>query len=79
MDKNKDVKTPSMTENDGQPENSYEQVNFYGTYNIQPTNASDNTFPAISQGLDKKTAERLEKESERWKKENVSKPRKSGN
>ena len=60
-------------------DNAFDRVNKYGTYNIQPTNASDNTFPAISQGLDKKTAERLEKESERWKKENVSKPRKSGN
>ena len=67
--KNKEIKTPSMINNDGQPENAFEQINFYGTYNIQPTQVSDNTYPAIGQGLDEATAERLRKESARWKKE----------
>ncbi len=32
----------------------FDMVNKYGTYNIQPTNDTDNTFPAIAQGLAKK-------------------------
>lgn len=35
----------------GQPEDAFEQINKYGTYNIQPTADTDNEFPAISQGL----------------------------
>ncbi|MBR5451433.1 MAG: hypothetical protein IKV36_00375 [Clostridia bacterium] len=46
--------TPSSKGIYGQPKDSIEQVNKYGTYNIQPTNDSDNEFPAISQGLAKK-------------------------
>lgn len=43
----------------GQPENVFELINKYGTYEIQPTDDSDNKFPTISQGrvgkpLDKK-------------------------
>lgn len=34
----------------GQPENCFELINKYGTYEIQPTNDSDNKFPTISQG-----------------------------
>ncbi len=37
----------------GQPENVFELLNKYGTYEIQPTNDSDNEFPTISQGLPK--------------------------
>lgn len=81
MDKNKDkeIKTPSMLDNDGQPKNAFEYVNFYGTYNIQPTQVNENTYPAIGQGLDRETMERLEKESERWKKEDSKKPQRPGN
>lgn len=81
MNKNKDkeIKTPSMLDNDGQPKNAFEQVNFYGTYNIQPTQSSDNTYPAIGQGLDFESAERLEKEAERWLKEDSKKPQRPGN
>ena len=32
-----------------QPDDVTELVNKYGTYNIQPTSASDNEFPAIGQ------------------------------
>lgn len=35
----------------GQPETCDEILNKYGTYEIQPTNDSDNSFPKISQGL----------------------------
>lgn len=43
----------------GQPESAFELLRKYGTYEIQPTNDSDNKFPTISQGrtgkpLDKK-------------------------
>ena len=50
-DKNVKEKELSATEIMGQPENSFELVNKYGTYEIQPTNDSDNIFPTISQGL----------------------------
>ena len=35
-------------------EDSFDMVNKYGTYNIQPTNDTDNTFPAIAQCISKK-------------------------
>jgi len=38
----------------GQPENAFELINKYGTYEIQPTNDSDQKFPKIAQGLSKK-------------------------
>ena len=34
----------------GQPENAFELINKYGTYNIQPTADSDNRYPTIAQG-----------------------------
>ncbi len=37
----------------GQPKSSFEMTNKYGTYNIQPTNDSENEFPEIAQGLAK--------------------------
>lgn len=69
-----DIKTPSTFYNDGQPQNAFEQVNFYGTYEIQPTQNSTNTYPAIGQGLNKKEVEKLEKESKRWLAEDDSEP-----
>ncbi len=35
----------------GQPETCDEILHKYGTYNIQPTADSDNSFPKISHGL----------------------------
>ena len=35
----------------GQPEDCFDLVNQYGTYNIQPTADTENFFPAIAQGL----------------------------
>ncbi len=37
----------------GQPQTAFELINKYGTYEIQPTNDSDNEFPEIAQGLPK--------------------------
>lgn len=36
------------------PESVYELINKYGTYEIQPTSATDNQYPAIAQGFNKK-------------------------
>ena len=36
------------------PEDSFDMVNKYGRCNVQPTNDTDNVFPAIAQGLAKK-------------------------
>ena len=49
--KNKINSTPSSTPVLGQPEDVFELINKYGTYEIQPTSDSDNTFPEIAQGL----------------------------
>ena len=54
--------TPSVTPAAGQPDDATEQVNAFGTYNIQPTADTENLFPAIAQGLpDQKAARRTEK------------------
>ena len=42
-----------MTQDLNETEGCFEQVNCYGTYNIQPTCDTDNFFPAIAQGLPK--------------------------
>ena len=44
----------SATSIAGQPETTEEMVNKYGTYEIQPTNDSDNKFPTISTDLTRK-------------------------
>ena len=62
--------TPSSTPIFGQPADCYDMVNKYGTYNIQPTNESENEFPAIAQGLPDKEEHRYAKERKQWVKEN---------
>ncbi len=42
---------PSAVPWDPTPNSPEEMVNTYGTYEIQPSNATDCNFPAISQGL----------------------------
>ncbi len=42
---------PSVESWDRTPDTAEELINTYGTYEIQATCATDNTFPAISQGL----------------------------
>ena len=39
----------------GNPENVWEQINKYGTYNIQPTQDAEHPFPTIGQGLGRKS------------------------
>lgn len=50
----RDNTTPSSNSILTEPEDSFEVVNKYGTYEIQPTCATENTFPKIAQGLPKK-------------------------
>ena len=50
---NEDRLTPSANAVLDQPEDVYELINKYGTYNIQPTAETENSFPKISQGLPK--------------------------
>ncbi|MGN0173171.1 MAG: hypothetical protein ACI39F_01920 [Acutalibacteraceae bacterium] len=55
-EKEKEINTElSVTAILGEPENAFEMVNKYGTYEIQPTSDTDNEFPAIAQGNPKKT------------------------
>ena len=35
----------------GEPENCADMLHKYGTYEIQPTSATENQFPKVSQGL----------------------------
>lgn len=49
----------------GMPEDTFDMLHKYGTYNIQPTCDSDNEFPEIAQGLPKgKTVKELRPELE---------------
>lgn len=43
--------TPSVEPVMDHPTTALEQINKYGTYNIQPTADTDNEFPMIAQGL----------------------------
>lgn len=38
---------------DGEPEDCAELLHKYGTYEIQPTSATENSFPKIAQALPK--------------------------
>ncbi len=42
--------TPQAHDIPGTPQTVWEQINKYGTYNIQPTQDRDWDFPAIEQG-----------------------------
>ncbi len=51
------TKMSNMTDintTDGNPDTALDMVNFYGTYEIQPTANTKNTYPAIAQGFNKK-------------------------
>ena len=43
----------SITNVSDNPETPFEMVNKYGTYEIQPTAETENSFPTIAQGLPK--------------------------
>lgn len=48
----------SSVSNKGMPESAFEMVNFYGTYEIQPTAETDNLYPVIAQGYNPKIVTR---------------------
>lgn len=47
----KNKSTPSSNDYSKHPDSSFDLINKYGTYEIQPTADTDNPFPHISQGL----------------------------
>ncbi len=49
---------PSVMSVGDSPENSFQLINKYGTYEIQPTADTDNKFPTIAQGFSQKEQER---------------------
>ena len=56
MEKNKKVSNLSEMRLENikkPPETAEEQVNCFGTYEIQPTADNDNMYPAIAQGFNK--------------------------
>lgn len=56
--KKKDIITEiSVDSVHGNPEDVFEMLNKYGTYEIQPTADTENTFPLISSGLADKDKE----------------------
>ncbi|MEA4965760.1 MAG: hypothetical protein VB055_08060 [Oscillospiraceae bacterium] len=44
------IADPHVHEISGQPDSCWDMVNKYGTYEIQPTQDADNTYPTIAQG-----------------------------
>ncbi|MBQ7725934.1 MAG: hypothetical protein IJT66_02200 [Clostridia bacterium] len=50
---NKKHDEPSLREQKPFPEDAFDTVNNYGTYNIQPTADTDHMYPAIAQGFHK--------------------------
>ena len=53
---------PDVHQFRGVPQNCFDLVNQYGTYNIQPTSNTENLFPMIAPGL-----------PEQWKEMKLSK------
>lgn len=49
--------TPDVHRFSGVPESCFDIVNRYGTYNIQPTADTENTFPLIAPGLPRQLKE----------------------
>jgi hypothetical protein len=50
--------TPSAVSIGDAPDDSFQIINKYGTYEIQPTADTDNKFPTIAQGFSRKEQER---------------------
>lgn len=44
----------------GEPEDCFDMVNQYGTYEIQRTADTENVFPAIAQGMPREVKEKFE-------------------
>lgn len=50
---NQDEMTIPLNDYTGEPETSFDLINKYGTYEIQPTADTSHSFPKIAQGLPK--------------------------
>ena len=55
--KSKTTITPSLHCDIGLPETAFDMINRYGTYEIQATAETENQYPAIAQGFNKKQIE----------------------
>ena len=53
----KSTVTPSNHRDIGLPETAFDMINRYGTYEIQATAETENQYPAIAQGFNKKQIE----------------------
>lgn len=63
-------KTPSSNDYSKHPDSSFDLINKYGTYEIQPTADTDNPFPHIAQGL-APTSKRVKRQEERKTREDA--------
>ena len=61
-----------------EPNNSFDYVNMYGTYNIQPTADHANEYPAIAQGLSAAEKKERARAREEWKNEQAHKAKNGG-
>ena len=64
--------------NSGEPYDSFDLVNMYGTYNIQPTADHGNEYPAIAQGLSKAENKERARARDSWKEGQAKKPQSGG-
>ena len=74
----KETKKDAGFSNSGEPHDSFDLINMYGTYNIQPTADHGNEYPAIAQGLSKAEQQERERAREAWKREQAKKPESGG-
>lgn len=61
-----------------EPLDSFDLVNMYGTYNIQPTADHGNEYPAIAQGLSKAENKERARARDSWKEGQATKPQSGG-
>ncbi len=61
-----------------EPLDSFDYVNMYGTYNIQPTADREDEYPAIAQGLSRREAAERERARNEWKSEQAKRPQNGG-
>lgn len=61
-----------------EPDDSFDLVNMYGTYNIQPTADHGNEYPAIAQGLSKEDQKERKRAREEWMAEQAKRPQSGG-
>ncbi len=74
----KETKKDAGFPNSREPHDSFDLINMYGTYNIQPTADHGNEYPAIAQGLSKAEQQERERARKAWKKEQAGKAESGG-